>query len=176
LDFDIDNDDNWHDAISDNVNHSDLFDACGDYKGRAPDLDVSSANVWFDTLTPDQHCRAQMEAATFACSEHAFRVQNFDNDDFNAVLLANDAELVDASLDDVPPAQAVCDTWCETILDDPDGTPDTAPSARTFKVHDPDHEMFTGDRKFRCRAPMPTRKSLCLSEILVLAMPTNSTV
>jgi hypothetical protein len=34
----------------------------------------------------------------------------------------------------------------------------------------------TGDGKFRYRAPTPTEKSLCLSEILVLAMPATSTV
>jgi hypothetical protein len=37
-------------------------------------------------------------------------------------------------------------------------------------------QVHTGDGKFRHRAPMPTGKSLCLSEILVLAMPTTSTV
>jgi hypothetical protein len=35
---------------------------------------------------------------------------------------------------------------------------------------------FTGDGKFRYRAPIPTGKSLYLSEILVLAIPTTSTV
>jgi hypothetical protein len=34
LDFDIDNDDAWCDAISDNANHSELFDVFGNYKGR----------------------------------------------------------------------------------------------------------------------------------------------
>jgi hypothetical protein len=38
------------------------------------------------------------------------------------------------------------------------------------------HSDHTGDGKFRCRAPMPAGKSLHLSEILVLAAPTTSTV
>jgi hypothetical protein len=145
LDFDIDDDDNWYDAISDNVNHTDLFDVYGEYKGRTPDLDVSSTDIWFDTVTPDQHTRSQMDVATFTCSEHAFRVQNFDNDDFHAVLLANDTELVDASgpednsFADIPPDSAVYDTWYDAILDDIDATP--AP-ARTLKVHDPDYEKL----------------------------------
>jgi hypothetical protein len=37
LDFDIDDDDDWYDVISDNVNHSELFDAFGDYKGPTTD-------------------------------------------------------------------------------------------------------------------------------------------
>jgi hypothetical protein len=32
LDFDIDDNGDWYDAISDNVNHSELVDAFGDYK------------------------------------------------------------------------------------------------------------------------------------------------
>jgi hypothetical protein len=146
LDFDVDGDDNWYDAISDNVNHADLFDACGEHKGHTPDLDVSSTDIWFDTVTPDQHARTQMEVATFACSEHAFRVHNFDNDDFHAVLLANDTELADASgpadnpFADMPPDRAVHATWYEAILDDIDATPALA---RTFRVHhDPDYEKL----------------------------------
>jgi hypothetical protein len=44
LDFDVDDNDNWYDAILDNVNHSELFDALGDYKGRTTGLEVSSAD------------------------------------------------------------------------------------------------------------------------------------
>jgi hypothetical protein len=82
----------WYDAISDNVNHSELFDVFGNDKGRVDELEASSADIWFDTVTPDQHARAKIEEATFICSEHAHRVHHFDNDDFKAVLLANATE------------------------------------------------------------------------------------
>jgi hypothetical protein len=32
FDFDIDDNDNWYDAILDNMNHYELFDALGNYK------------------------------------------------------------------------------------------------------------------------------------------------
>jgi hypothetical protein len=35
--------------------------------------------------------------ATLVCSKHAYRVHHFDNDDFDAVLLVNDTELVDTT-------------------------------------------------------------------------------
>jgi hypothetical protein len=35
--------------------------------------------------------------ATIVCSEHAYRVHHFDNDDFDTVLLVNDTELVDTT-------------------------------------------------------------------------------
>jgi hypothetical protein len=94
-DFDIDDDDDWYDASSDIMNHSELVDAFGDYKGRTTKLEVSSANTWFDTVTPDQYTRVQLEEATIVCSEHAYRVHHFDNHNFNAVLLVNDTDLVD---------------------------------------------------------------------------------
>jgi hypothetical protein len=40
LDFAIDGNDAWYDAISDNVNHSDLLDVFGDYKGRTTDVEA----------------------------------------------------------------------------------------------------------------------------------------
>jgi hypothetical protein len=64
LDFDIDDNDDWYDAISDNVNHSELFDAFGDHKGCTSKLEVSSANTWFDAVTPDKYARVQLEEAT----------------------------------------------------------------------------------------------------------------
>jgi hypothetical protein len=79
------------------MNHSELVDAFGDYKGRTTKLQVSSANTWFDTVTPDQYTRVQLEEATIVCSEHAYRVHHFDNDDFNTVLLVNDTDLVDTT-------------------------------------------------------------------------------
>jgi hypothetical protein len=63
LDFDIDDNDDWYDAISDNMNHSELFDVFGDNKGCTTGLEVSSANTWFDTFTPDQYARVQLEEA-----------------------------------------------------------------------------------------------------------------
>jgi hypothetical protein len=61
LDFDIDDADDWYDASLDNMNHSELVDAFGDYKGRTTELEVSSANTWFDNVTPDQYTRVQLE-------------------------------------------------------------------------------------------------------------------
>jgi hypothetical protein len=139
LDFDTD-DDAWYDAISDNVDHADLFDAYGDYKGRT-EIDVSSADTWFDTVTPDQCTRAQMEDATITCSEHAYHVRHLDNDDFADVLLVDDAEIIDPpstveANDDLPPA-VISDTAPDVDDDDPATT-----SARTFKVQDRDYEKL----------------------------------
>jgi hypothetical protein len=97
LDSDIDDDDDWYDASSDNMNHAELVDAFGDCKRRMTELEVSSANTWFDTVTPDQYTRVQLEEATIVCSEHAYRVHHFDNDNFNAVLLVNDTNLFDTT-------------------------------------------------------------------------------
>jgi hypothetical protein len=74
LDFDIDDNDDWYDAISDNVNHSEFFDAFGNYKGCTAELEVSSADTWFNTVTPDQYARVQLEEATIVCSEQAYCV------------------------------------------------------------------------------------------------------
>jgi hypothetical protein len=94
-DFGIDDNDDWHDAIFDNVNHSDQFDIFGNYKGREAELEVSSADIWFDTIiTPDQYTRAHLEEATFVCSEYAYRVRNVDNDDIDNVLLINDTDII----------------------------------------------------------------------------------
>jgi hypothetical protein len=72
LDFDVDDDDEWYDAISDNVDHSELFDVFGDYKGRIPDLEASSAVTWFDTVTPEQYARDEIEEATYICAEATY--------------------------------------------------------------------------------------------------------
>jgi protein-tyrosine-phosphatase len=62
------------------------------------ELEVSSADTWFDTVTPDQYTRVQLEEATLVCSEHyAYRVHHFDNNDFDAVLLVNDTKLDDTT-------------------------------------------------------------------------------
>jgi hypothetical protein len=59
LDFDIDDDGDWYDVISDNMNHSERFDAFGNSTGHTTALEVSSADTWFDTVTLDQNTRAQ---------------------------------------------------------------------------------------------------------------------
>jgi hypothetical protein len=97
LDFDLDDNDDRYDAILNNMNQSELFDAFGDYKGCTAELEVASANTWFDTVTLDQYVRVQLEEATIVCSEHAYCVHHFDNDDFNAILLVNDTELADTT-------------------------------------------------------------------------------
>jgi hypothetical protein len=97
LEFDIDDGDNRYDASSDNMNHSELFYAFRNYTGRTTALEVSSANTWFDTVTPDQYTRVQSEEGTIVCSKHAYCVHHFDNDNFNAVLLVNDTDLVDTT-------------------------------------------------------------------------------
>jgi hypothetical protein len=72
LDFDLDDNDDRYDAILNNMNQSELFDAFGDYKGCTAELEVASANTWFDTVTLDQYVRVQLEEATIVCSEHAY--------------------------------------------------------------------------------------------------------
>ena len=46
LDFDIDDHNDWYDAISDNMNHSEPFDAFGDDKGCTTELKISFADTW----------------------------------------------------------------------------------------------------------------------------------
>jgi hypothetical protein len=143
LDFDIDDDDNWYDASSDNMNYSELFDAFLNYTGRTTELEVSSANTWFDTVTPDQYTRVQLEEATIVCSEHAYRVHHFDNDDFVAVLLVNNTEIVDTTGpvtedDDTNSDQDMSNTEPDT--DDDDNA--DARSSHICKVQDPDYDKF----------------------------------
>jgi hypothetical protein len=142
LDFDIDDNDDWYDPISDNVNHSELFDAFGDYIGRTTGLEVSSADTWFDTFTPDQYARVQLEEATIVCSKHAYRVHHFDNDDFNAVILVNDTELVDTTRPvtedvDAPSDQDMSNTEPDTNDDD-----NADARGRIFKVKDPVYDKL----------------------------------
>jgi hypothetical protein len=141
LDFDID-DDNWYDASSDNMNHSELFDAYRNYAGRTTKLEVSSANTWFGTATPDQYTRVQLEEATIVCSEHEYRVHHFDNDDFDAVLLVNDTELVDTTGPVTEDDDAHSDQDMSNA--EPDTDDDDNPDARSriFKVQDPDYDKF----------------------------------
>ena len=74
-------------TIFDNFDHLELFNKFGNYKGRTPDLESSSADTWYDTVTPNQCAMNEVVEATFVCIKHAYRVHHFDNDDFGAVLL-----------------------------------------------------------------------------------------
>ena len=97
IDFDVEDNKDWYDAISDNVDHSVLFDEFGNYKERTPDLEISCADTYYyDTLTPDQHASHEMVEATFVCAEHVYHVHHFHNDDFKTALFVNDTEIIDA--------------------------------------------------------------------------------
>ena len=152
LDFDIDHDNAWYDAISDNVDPSALFDVFGEYKGRITALDVSSAETWFDTITPDQYFRAQMEQATIVCSEHAFRVHHFDNNDFDAVLLVNATESMDSpspaspllapSESDTTSSTTGPVTACADTAQIPADVDTVEATGRLLKVHEPDYDKL----------------------------------
>ena len=162
MDFDVEDDENWYDATSDNVDQSVLFDEFGNCKGRKPDLEISSADTWYDTLTLDQHARNEVVEATFVCAQYAHRVHHFDNDDFKkAVLLVNDTEIIDApnlTEDDdndnivphvVPPDKVVDDNAPNLINNNADVVPpdkdvgdDIKDAPRTFKVKDPEYEKL----------------------------------
>jgi hypothetical protein len=73
------------------------------------------------------------------CSEHAYCVHHFDNNDFNAVLLVNNTALVDTTSpvtedDDAPSNQDMSNTEPDTDDDD-----NAEAWGRTFKVKDPDY-------------------------------------
>jgi hypothetical protein len=83
-----------------------------------------------------------LEEATIVCSKHAYRVHHFDNDDFNAVLLVNDTELVDTTSpvtedDDAPSDQDMSNTEPDTDNDD-----NADARGRIFKVKDPDYDKL----------------------------------
>jgi hypothetical protein len=148
LDFNIDDNADWYDAISDNVNHSDIFDVFDNYKGREAELEVSSADIWLDTITPDQYARAHLEGATFVCSEHVYGVRNFDNKDIDNVLLVNDTDIInatDTAMDDdeEPPALISKDEMSNHDSDsDDDDDDDDDTRAHTFKVQTPDYDKL----------------------------------
>jgi hypothetical protein len=142
LDFDIDDNDDWYDASSDNMNHSELVDSFGDYKGRTTELEVSSANTWFDTVTPDQYTRVQLEEATIVCSEHAFRVHHFDNNDLNAFLLVNGTDLVDTTGPVTEDDDAHSDQDMSNTEPDTDDDDNADAMSCIFKVQDPDYDKF----------------------------------
>jgi hypothetical protein len=107
------------------------------YKGGVDKVEASSTNTWLATVTPDQRARVQTEEATFICSEHAHRVHHhFDNDDFKAVLLANDTELVTATNTVMDDDDAQIDPDMPVTGDDEDD--DDNAWARTLKVKEPD--------------------------------------
>jgi hypothetical protein len=130
------------------MNYSDLFDAFGSYKGREAELEVSSADIWFNALTPDQYTRDHLEEATFVCSEHAYRVRNFDNDDIDDVLMVNDTGIInttDTAMDDdedeEPPALISKDEISNHDFDSYDDDDDDA-RACTFKVQTLDYDKL----------------------------------
>jgi hypothetical protein len=142
LDFDIDDDDDWYDASSDNMNHAELFDAFHNYTGRTTKLEVSSTNTWFDTVTPDQYTRVQLEEATIVCSKHAYCVHHFDNDDFDAVILVNDTKLVDTTGPATEDDDAHSDQDMSNTKPDTDNGDHANARSRIFKVQDPDYDKF----------------------------------
>jgi hypothetical protein len=83
-----------------------------------------------------------LEEATIVCSEHAYRVHPFGNDNFNAVLLVNGTDLVDTTGpatedDDARSNQDMSNTEADT---DDDNNSDAR--SRIFKVQDPDYDKF----------------------------------
>jgi hypothetical protein len=124
------------------MNHSELVDAFGNYKGRTAGLEVSSANTWFDTVTPDQYTRVQLEEATIVCSEHAYCVHHFDNDDFNAVLLVIDTDLVSTTDPVTEDDDAYSDQDMSNTEPDTDNDDNADARSRIFKVQDPDYDKF----------------------------------
>jgi hypothetical protein len=83
-----------------------------------------------------------LEEATIGCSEHAYRVHHFDNDDFNAVLLVNDTKLVDTTGpvmedDDAHSNQDMSNTNPGTDNDN-----NLNARSRIFKFQDPDYHKF----------------------------------
>jgi hypothetical protein len=124
------------------MNHSELVDAFGDYKVRTTELEVSSANTWFDTVTPDQYTRVQLEKATIVCSKHAYCVHHFDNDDFNAVLLVNYTDLVDTTGPVTEDDDAHSDQDMSNTEPDTDDDDNADARSRIFKVQDPDYNKF----------------------------------
>jgi hypothetical protein len=124
------------------MNHSELVDAFGDYKGRTAELEVSSANTWFDTVTPDQYTSVQLEKATIVCSEHAYCVHHFDNNDFNAVLLVNNTDLVDTTGPVTEDNDAHSDQDMSNTEPDTDDDDNAVARSPIFKVQDPDYDKF----------------------------------
>jgi hypothetical protein len=83
-----------------------------------------------------------LKEATIVCSEHAYRVHHFDNDDFDALLLVNDTKLVDTTGpvledDDAHSNQDMSNT-------EPDTDDDNNADARSciFKVQDPHYDKL----------------------------------
>jgi hypothetical protein len=85
----------------------------------------------------------RLEEATIVCSECAYHVHHFDNDDFEAVLLVNNTGLL---VDTTGPVMEDDDTHSDqdmsnTKLDTDDDDNTDAPS-RIFKVQDPDYDKL----------------------------------
>jgi hypothetical protein len=83
-----------------------------------------------------------LEEATIVCSEHAYCVHHFDNDDFNAVLLVNDTELVDTSCPVTEDDDANCDQDMSNTEPDTDDDDNADAQGRIFKVKDLDYDKL----------------------------------
>jgi hypothetical protein len=98
-----------------------------------------------------------LEEATIVCSEHAYRVHHFDNEDFDAVLFVNNTEPVTDDDDNAEAPARNCKIQdpdmdgndahsdhdmsnTEPVTDDDDNNAD-AP-ARIFKVQEPDYDKL----------------------------------
>jgi hypothetical protein len=96
LDFGIDDNNDWYDTMSDNTNHSEFVDALlANFAGCTTKVEVSFANTWFDTVTWDLNARVQLEEVTIVCSNHAYGLHHFENNDFDTILLVKNTKLVD---------------------------------------------------------------------------------
>jgi hypothetical protein len=83
-----------------------------------------------------------LEEATIVCSEHAYRVHHFDNNDFNAVLLVNDTDLVDTTGPVTEDDDAHYDQDMSNTEPDTDDDDNADARSRIFKVQDPDYDKF----------------------------------
>eukprot|EP00980_Cylindrotheca_fusiformis_P021811 scaffold8646_cov116-Cylindrotheca_fusiformis.AAC.1 len=75
LDVDTFGDPTFYDAISDDVDRTQLFNVFGNYKYRH----VATADTWYDSCTPDQSLRFDMDEMTYTCSEHSLYVSLADH-------------------------------------------------------------------------------------------------
>ena len=98
LNVNIDNDESFFDAISDEIDPTSHFDFLGNYKHRRYDVHTSSPSedtpdtyaldvFWFYTQTPDQALCSDIEEEVIICSEHASFSRYFDIDDDAAVFV-----------------------------------------------------------------------------------------
>jgi hypothetical protein len=83
-----------------------------------------------------------LEEATIVCSEHAYRVHHFDIDDFHAVLLVNNTELVDTTGPVTEDVDAHSNQDMSNTEPDTDDDDNADARSHIFKVQDPDYDKF----------------------------------